>query len=136
MTTGMEGFAAQAGNLAGQAQGLRAAVDAGHLVMDPQAAERVARVYEDKADDIRGCSSAAQRLITNGVYGDCFIGRGLEKKFNEKLTGTGGAPDAGLIPILRKMEKILRDMAQAYRDSARDMRNTDENRAHDLRKSV
>ncbi|GAA0539744.1 hypothetical protein GCM10011581_42600 [Saccharopolyspora subtropica] len=136
MTTGMEGFAAQAGNLAGQAQGLRAAVDAGHLVMDPQAAERVARVYEDKADAVQELVGDARRLIRQGIYGNCFIGRGLEQKFNEKVTGSSGSPDAGLIPVLRKAEQILRDMAQAYRDSARDMQNTDEDRAHDLRKNV
>ncbi|GAA0523058.1 hypothetical protein GCM10009533_22840 [Saccharopolyspora spinosporotrichia] len=136
LTTGMEGFAQQAGALAGQAQGLRAAVDSGHLVMDPEAAERVAKVYDDKADKVRTKVARAQELIVNGAYGDCFIGRSMEKKFNEKVRGTEGDPDAGLIQILRKMETILRNMAQAYRDSAKEMRNTDEESARNLGRKI
>ncbi|MEV4728986.1 hypothetical protein [Saccharopolyspora sp. NPDC049426] len=133
MTTGMEGLAAGASALQGQSQGLRAAVDNGQLVMDPERAEAVAKVYEEKADDFRHFFRDAQRLITSNAYGDCFIGRDLETKFNEKVRGQAGS-DAGLLPILRKMEEILRDMAQAYRDSAREMQNTDDENARNLPK--
>ncbi|MDA3647307.1 hypothetical protein LZ318_35705 [Saccharopolyspora indica] len=136
MTTGMEGFAAGASALAGQAAGLRAAVDSGKVRMTPDAAERVAKIYDDKADDLRRKTSDAQRLIVNGIYGDCFIGRDLERKFNEKVTGPESAPDAGLLPILRKTEEILRNMAQAFRDSAREMTNADDESAHNVRRSV
>ncbi|MGI8309120.1 hypothetical protein [Saccharopolyspora hattusasensis] len=132
MTTGMEGLAAGASVLAGRAEGLRAAVDNGQLVMDPEAAERVAKVYDEKADDFRGFAREAQQLITNSVFGECFIGRDLEKKFNEKVQGSRDAPDAGLIPVLRQAEKIFKDMAQAYRDSARDMQNADDENARNL----
>ncbi|MEB3368776.1 hypothetical protein [Saccharopolyspora mangrovi] len=134
MTTGMEGLAQGASALAGQSAGLRAAVDNGQLVMDPERAEAVAKVYEDKAKDFVGFYRDAQRLIRNGVYGECFIGRDLERKFNEKVRGPGGSSEAGLLPILRKMEQTLRDMAQAYRDSAREMQNTDDENARNLRK--
>ncbi|MGW3471376.1 hypothetical protein ACWDKQ_23620, partial [Saccharopolyspora sp. NPDC000995] len=73
MTTGMEDLAAGASALAGQAEGLRAAVDNGQLVMDPEAAERVAKVYEEKAAAVQDNVGVAQRLITNGIFGDCFI---------------------------------------------------------------
>ncbi|MBF6507858.1 hypothetical protein IU422_08880 [Nocardia farcinica] len=132
----MEGFAAGASALAGQAAGLRAAVDSGKVVMTPEAAEAVAKVYEEKADDVRSRTGDAQRLLTNDAFGNCFIGRDLEKKFNDKVQGAADAPDAGLIPILRKTERILRDMAQAYRDSAREMQGTDEEHARNLGRNI
>lgn len=136
MTTGMEGFAQQAGTLAGQAQGLRAAVDSGQLVMDPEAAERVARVYDDKARELAKTIRDANQLIINNAYGDCFIGLAMERKFNEKVRGPGGDSKAGLLPILRDMQLILENMAQTYRDSARDMQNTDDENARDLGRSI
>lgn len=138
MATGMEGLSNQADQLEGHSAGLRDAVDNGKLVMDPQAAERVAKVYEDKADDIQKQVSRAQRLLTNNTFGDCFTGHQLEQKFNEKVSGgaesaqSGGGTEAALIPMLRKAEQILRDMAQAYQDSARDMENTDDENARSL----
>ncbi|GAA4860206.1 hypothetical protein GCM10023222_09660 [Saccharopolyspora cebuensis] len=134
MTTGMEGFAAGAKALSGRADGLRAAVDSGQLVMDPEAAERVAKVYEDKADDVRNMISHASRLVVAGIYGDCNIGRGLEQKFNDKVTGGSGGP--GLATILRDMEEILRNMSQAYRDSGRATQSDDEEQARQLGRSV
>ncbi|WP_235878015.1 hypothetical protein [Saccharopolyspora karakumensis] len=122
MTTGMEGLAAGASALEGQSVGLRAAVDNGQLVMNHESAEAVAKVYDDKADDLRQQRSRAERLFLSGSFGDCFIGHQLEKKFADKLR----APDTGLQAILFKMEQTLRDMAQAYRDSSREMQNTDE----------
>ena len=136
MTTGLEGIAAGASALAGQAAGLRAAVDSGKVVMTPEAAERVAKIYEDKADDIRSRARDAQRLVTNDAFGNCFIGRDLEKKFNEKVTGSSTASDAGLVPILRKTEDILREMAQAYRDSAKEMQGADEEHARNLSRNI
>lgn len=59
----MEGLAAGASALAGQADGLRAAVDNGQLVMDPEAAEAVAQVYKEKADAVRKARSDSERLI-------------------------------------------------------------------------
>ncbi len=122
MTTGMEGLAAGASALEGQSAGLRAAVDNGQLVMDPERAEAVAKVYDEKATAVQKQRGRAERLIVSGVFGNCFIGRQIDQKFAEKLN----APDVGLQDILFKTEKILRDMAQAYRDSAREMQNTDE----------
>ncbi|WP_433870274.1 hypothetical protein [Saccharopolyspora sp. CA-218241] len=136
MTTGMEGFAAGAGALAGRAQGLRAAVDSGQLVMDAEAAERVAKVYEDKAESLGDLISDSQRLVRRSVYGDCRIGSQLEQKFNEKVNGASGSPDAGLTPILRRMEQTLRSMAQAYRDAARDTQSNDEEQARQLGRSI
>lgn len=134
MTTGMEGLAAGASALEGQSAGLRAAVDNGQLVMNHESAEAVAKVYDDKADQIQEVITASQRLVRRSVYGDCFIGRQLEQKFNEKATGSELAREAGLTPILRKTERILRDMAQAYRDSSREMRNIDDDHAHKVPK--
>ncbi|MGI8309772.1 hypothetical protein [Saccharopolyspora hattusasensis] len=128
----MEGLAAGASALAGRAEGLRAAVDNGQLVMDPEAAERVARVYAEKADDILFEIQDVERLIARDAYGNCFIGRQMDKKMADKIEH----PEFGAVPILQKMEQILRNIAQAYRDSARDMQNTDDDRAHDLRKNV
>ncbi|MDA3625056.1 hypothetical protein [Saccharopolyspora oryzae] len=139
MTTGMEGLAAGASALAGQAQGLRAAVDSGKLVMNPEAAEAVAKVYEDKAENFNRHLRDANQLVVNSVYGDCNIGRELERKFNEKVRGPGGGQGqdaAGLIPILRKMQEILKNMAQAYRDSAREIQGRDEEHARELKRNI
>lgn len=122
MTTGMEGLAAGASALEGQSAGLRAAVDNGQLVMDPERAEAVAKVYEEKAEEIADKRKSAERLLLTGAFGACFTGSQLEQKFSDKLN----AKDAGLQPLLKKAEQIMRDMAKAYRDSARDMKNTDE----------
>lgn len=127
--TGFEGMAGQIGGLQQQAQGLRAAVDAGHLVMAPEAAERVAKVYEDKADKLAFLVTDANRLIARGAYGDCFIGHDLDKKFADKVDH----PEAGMLAIIRKAQEVLNGMAQAYRDSARDMKNADEENARALR---
>ncbi|RKT85111.1 hypothetical protein SAMN05421805_108143 [Saccharopolyspora antimicrobica] len=132
MTTGMEGFAAGASALAGQAAGLRAAVDSGKVVMTPEAAEAVAKVYEDKAEKLRKKRFRTDRLVAKSAFGDCNIGRALGQKFEDKVN----APEVGLVAILDKMEKILRDMAQAYRDSARDMQNTDDEHARNLNRNV
>ncbi|GAB3294924.1 hypothetical protein [Parasphingorhabdus pacifica] len=127
----MEGYAQQAGALAGQAQGLRAAVDNGKLVMDPEAAERVAKVYEEKADDLQKQRQRTHRLVAHEAFGDCEIGRAMARKFEAKAQG-----DAGLEKILEQMEDTLRRMAQAYRDSARDMQNADDENAQNLGRSA
>ncbi|MEU5850493.1 hypothetical protein [Saccharopolyspora shandongensis] len=132
MTTGMEGFAAGASALMGQAQGLRAAVDNGQLVMDPAAAEAVAKVYEEKAEKLAAKAARTDQLVANNAFGNCFIGRDLERKFHDKVN----ARDVGLVAILNAAEKILRDMAKAYRDSAKDMRETDEEHARNLKRNV
>ncbi|MER7083511.1 hypothetical protein SAMN02982929_06197 [Saccharopolyspora kobensis] len=132
MTTGMEGFAAGASALAGQAAGLRAAVDSGKVRMTPDAAEELGRFYEEKADKVQALSSRTDRLIATGAFGDCFIGRQLEKKFDDKVN----APEVGILAILDRTQQILRDMAQAYRDSARDMQNTDDDHSRNLNRSV
>ncbi|KAA5833733.1 hypothetical protein F1721_14335 [Saccharopolyspora hirsuta] len=128
----MEGFAAGASALAGQAAGLRAAVDSGKVVMTPEAAERVAKIYEDKADKLQVKMRRTERLIAKGAFGDCNIGRALGQKFEDKVN----APEVGLVAILTKMQEILRNMAQAYRDSARDMQNTDDEHARNLNRNV
>lgn len=130
--TGMEGFAQQAGALAGQAQGLRAAVDNGQLVMDPEAAERVAKVYDGKARELVRKITDAHGLIVDRGYGDCEIGRAVERKFNGKAQGG----DASIVTILRDMQGTLKAMAQAYRDSARDMQNNDDENARNLRRNI
>lgn len=132
MTTGMEGLAAGASALMGQAQGLRAAVDNGQLVMDPAAAEAVAKVYEEKAELLSEQRLDTDRLIAKGAYGNCFIGRDLDRKFEDKVN----APEVGLVAVMAKMEQILRSMAQAYRDSARDMKNTDDDHASNLKRNI
>ncbi|MGI8308637.1 hypothetical protein [Saccharopolyspora hattusasensis] len=126
--TGFEGAAGQIGDLQQQAQGLRAAVDSGQLVMDPEAAERVAKVYEGTADKLGYRIANADNLIARNAYGDCFIGRQLEQKFADKVEH----PEFGLIAIVRKAQEILYGMAQAYRDSARGMQNTDDENARNL----
>ncbi|MGW1679056.1 hypothetical protein [Saccharopolyspora sp. NPDC002376] len=132
MNAGMESFAAGASALAGQAQGLRAAVDSGKLVMEPEAAEELAKFYEDKADDVRDKRRRTDRLVASGAFGDCFTGHQLEEKFRQKVV----ADEVGLVAILGKVEEILRNMAQAYRDSARDMANTDDEHSRNLNRSI
>ncbi|WP_460954454.1 hypothetical protein [Parasphingorhabdus pacifica] len=100
--------------------------------MAPEAAERVAKVYDDKADKVADCIVDADQLIANGAYGDCFIGQDVEKKFAEKVN----AKDVGLVAILTEMERILKAMAQTYRDSARDMQNTDDESARNLGRNI
>lgn len=124
----MEGLSNQADQLEGHSAGLRDAVDNGKLVMDPQAAERVAQVYEDKADELRRKRQRTDQMLADDVFGDCQIGKQLEQKFTEKVNDG----KSGVVAILGKMENILNEMAQAYRDSARDMENTDDESARSL----
>ena len=132
MTTGMEGLAAGASALQGQSQGLRAAVDNGQLVMDPERAEAVAKVYEEKAKELDKLTGRLDRLVVRQGFGDCFIGRQLGQKFDDKVN----APDAGLVAILGQMKKVLEDMGAAYRDSARDMKNIDDDHASNQKRNV
>lgn len=105
-------------------------VDSGQVVMDHAAAERVAKVYEDKADALMDEVDNAQQLTANGAYGRCFIGAAMDKKFADKVNH----PESGVVAVLLKMEKTMRDMAQAHRDSAREVRNADEEGQHAMRK--
>lgn len=133
--TGPTGFEAVAGSIGGlqqQAQGLRAAVDSGKLVMDPETAEKLAKLYENKADKLAFKIGDAERLIVRGAFGDCNIGRQLEAKFVAKVEDG----ENGVIAILRKAQDILKGMAQAYRDSAREMTNTDEEHARNLNRNT
>lgn len=132
MTTGMEGFAAGASALAGQAAGLRAAVDSGKIVMTPEAAEAVAKVYEAKARKLAQSISRTDQLVANGAFGDCNIGRQLEEKFRQKVE----SEQVGLVAVLRQMQETLKNMAQAYRDSAREMTNTDDEHARSLNRNI
>ncbi|GAA2791783.1 hypothetical protein GCM10010470_28250 [Saccharopolyspora taberi] len=92
----------------------------------------MARVYEEKARGIQRLRGQADRLFAHGAYGDCNIGRAMDQKFTEKVEH----PQNGVMPILEKMQNILRDMAQTYRTSARDMQNTDEENARNLERNV
>lgn len=130
--TGFENMAGQVGGLQQQAQGLRAAVDNGQLVMDPEAAERVAKVYEDKADALAKAVAKADRLVARNAYGDSFTGRALEQKFVSKAED----PETGVIALIRKAQEILNNMAQTYRDSARDMQSTDDENARNLGRNL
>ncbi len=98
--------------------------------MDPKATEAVAKVYEGKADELAFLVADTDDLIAHGAYGDCYIGRQLGDKFRLKVEH----PETGVIAMVRKMQEILKGMAQAYRDSAREMANTDEEHARNLRK--
>lgn len=118
--------------LSQQAQGLRAAVDAGHVVMDPDSSTRLADFYEGKADDLQQETRRTNELIAWNSYGDCHIGRAMEKKMADKIE----APGTGAIAILRRMEQTLREMAAAVRDSARETRNTDEENARELGRNI
>ncbi|MEV5542472.1 hypothetical protein AB0L13_37180 [Saccharopolyspora shandongensis] len=53
--------------------------------MDPEAGERVAKVYENKAEKVWDVSRRTDRLVGKDAFGNCFIGRDLEQKFDDKV---------------------------------------------------
>jgi hypothetical protein len=130
MSTGFEGLAQQAGALGQQAQGLRAAVDSGQMVMDPAAADRLAAFYESKAEDVALEASSAESYIARGAYGACQIGQAMDKKMADKIEH----PEVGVIAILQKMDGILRNMAQTVKDAKREHQNTDDEQARNVHK--
>ncbi|WP_211212897.1 hypothetical protein [Actinopolyspora mortivallis] len=130
--TGMRGLAPQADELRGQQRGLRAAVDSGRMVLDEDAAERLAKVWEDKADELSSKVINVDQYIARGAYGDCRIGRAMDTKMADKIEH----PEAGAVALMVKMEKIMRQTATTIRDAARTTRATDEDNARDLERNL
>jgi hypothetical protein len=132
MTTGFEGAAQQVGGLHQQAQSLRAAVDSGQFHLDPDAADRLARFYKGKADDVARQQAKVQLCVAHGAYGDCQIGQQMDQKMQNKIQDSR----AGIVAILKQSHDILKNMEQTVRDAAKDHQNTEAENARQIRKAA
>ena len=112
------GFAAAGAaltSLEAQSAQLSAAVASGGFRIEPEAATDAAKACRDFMSKIDEMLSRTQQVRAVVGFGESWEGGGLKVKFTEKATGR----DDSLIPLLRKMQKILSDMAQSYEMAGR-----------------
>ncbi|MFR9730175.1 hypothetical protein ACL03H_13170 [Saccharopolyspora sp. MS10] len=129
------GFAAAAEGLRAvrsQTQEINQQVSAGMLALDPEVAERAAQRVEGEIRELSVILMRANQLNRLEGLGDYPDGEQLAQRFIDKATH----PQAGAIAMVREMQKILLEQAQAFRDAAKDYRATDDQIAQDLQRGI
>lgn len=111
---------------------LQQQIESGQLTIDPDAAEKAAKVYEDKADKVSRLAERAVGLNRVDGLGDYSSGQQLAKKFGLKAqNGSTGAAD-----LLGELRDELRRKAGLFRQAAKDYKATDEQVSQDLGKGL
>ncbi|PRW62146.1 hypothetical protein [Actinopolyspora mortivallis] len=111
---------------------IRQQIDAGGLSMKPDAADKAAAVYEEKADKVDKLIRTATGLQQVPGLGDYPSGRQLAAKFGQKASnGSTGAAD-----LLRQFRDELRRKAELFRQAKKNYQATDEQISTDLGKGV
>jgi hypothetical protein len=107
---------------------IQGAIASGQLKMNPESAEKAAKVYEDKADQVFELMKDANKLARVGGLGEYPSAKQLAGKFEAKAAdGSSGA-----VKLLQDLEKELRRKADLFRQAAKDYVATDEQNAHDI----
>ncbi|MGH3979273.1 MAG: hypothetical protein ACRDRZ_09775, partial [Pseudonocardiaceae bacterium] len=98
-----------------QQQGLKAAVAAGELWMEPDVAERAAARCEQGIDEVDQIIYDLEPLARERKFGKNDHGHQVATAFKDAAV-TGENSVAG---VLRESKDVLRDMAQTFRDAGR-----------------
>lgn len=93
-----------------QQTGLRAAVEAGTLWMEPDVAERTAVRCEQQIGEFQMMIEKLRNLDRERKFGDNADGHAIAKAFNAAVTG----PDS-VRGVLVNAQRVLQNMADTYR---------------------
>ena len=127
-----EGFAPSEQRLAAieaHQLGLRKAVDAGLLSLEPGTAERAAAICREYRDDLEKFRNEARGLSYRQNFGDCWLGNDFGAAIQRKAQGT----PTSAFELLGQAMEIVENLAQTYEAAGRAYRETDEDAAHRFR---
>ncbi|MCP2262050.1 hypothetical protein LX15_005782 [Streptoalloteichus tenebrarius] len=101
---------------------LDAAVTSGGFRVTPEAATNAAKACRDHKDRLNEALEDAQNLQRTSGFGECRIGEQLADKFAKKADGG----PTSLIPLLRKAQDILENMARTFEAAGRAYHQADD----------
>ncbi|MFI0469315.1 hypothetical protein ACH347_35020 [Saccharopolyspora sp. 5N102] len=116
----------------GKTQWINQQVSAGKLALDPEVAEKAAKRVEEEIQELAVLMRDARqlgRVVGLGNYPD---GQQLTQRFVDKAEHE----TAGALPLIKEMQKVLQEQADAFRAAARDYRATDDQIAQDLQRGI
>lgn len=131
-TGGFDGALKSLGEVKQQSKWINEQSSAGNLRLDPEAAEKAAKVCEDEAEELWNMSQRAQAIERAEGLGSYPDGQALKTRFEQKASD----PDAGAVPLLAEMQKELQNLADSFRQAAKDYRTTDEQSADDFERGM
>jgi len=109
-------------DLEAQSAQLSAAVASGGFRIEPEAATEAARACREFRDEIEKIVSHSFSLGRRLGFGRSITGEALAEKFALKASGDSNS----LLPLLRRMQEILEDMAQSYEAAGRSYQNVED----------
>lgn len=119
------GFAAAGAaltSLEAQSAQLSAAVASGGFRIEPEAATDAAKACRDFIDEIDDLLQETYTLGRRLGFGENNVGEALAEKFAQKASGDSNS----LLPLLRRMQEILEEMAQSYEAAGRSYQNVED----------
>ncbi|MHA6798605.1 hypothetical protein [Bounagaea algeriensis] len=125
---GFEGSKQALGEVSKQTGWINEQVSAGKLRLDPEAAEKAAKICREEADAMQELAINSQMIARVQGLGDYPDGSVLQARFEQKATD----PEAGALSLLRQMSEELRKLADAFEGAAKDYRTTDDQAAEDM----
>jgi hypothetical protein len=123
-----DGFAAMAARVSGlhqQATSMKAAVDAGHVRIEPDAAANTAKACRAQMARLDERLYEARRLTIRVNFGDCDEGNQLSGKFSQKAQG---GPNSAY-ELIVQAQQALENLAKTYEAAGRMYQQTDEGNA-------
>jgi hypothetical protein len=130
MTDPNAGFQGLQGELS--AAGQQTAAAAGHLRIDPEAAEAAAKHCEDFMEQVASLMQQARGLARVPGLGTYKVSTDITHHFEQKASQQG----SGAIDLLKGLHDEMKNQAAAFRDAAKDYRSRDDEIAHNLGKAA
>lgn len=131
-TGGFDGALKSLGEVKQQSKWINEQSSAGNLRLDPEAAEKAAKVCEDEAEELRTVTQEASAIERVQGLGDYPDGKSLTERFEQKASDK----DAGALTLIRQMQDELGNLAESFRKAAKDYRTTDEQAADDFERGM
>ncbi|SDZ52697.1 hypothetical protein SAMN05216215_10908 [Saccharopolyspora shandongensis] len=116
----------------GKTQWINQQVSAGKLALDPEVAEKAAKRVEEEIQELAVLMRDARQLGRVMGLGNYPDGQQLAQRFVDKAEHE----TAGALPLIKEMQKVLQEQADAFRAAARDYRATDDQIAQDFQRGI
>lgn len=116
----------------GKTQWINQQVSAGKLALDPEVAEKAAKRVEEEIQELAVLMRDARQLGRVMGLGNYPDGQQLAQRFVDKAEHE----TAGALPLIKGMQKVLQEQADAFRAAARDYRATDDQIAQDFQRGI
>lgn len=111
---------------------LAGGVASGTMKMNPDAANKAAQVYEEKASAILDLADRADQLSRLSGLGVYLSSQQLTQKFKDKASnGSSGAAD-----LLRKLAEEMHRKSELFKQAAKDYVATDDQNAQDIARGL